>query len=226
MLAPRLSPKLLGVRDAGSTLLRAMAEALRTRQAAPSLERLENALRDYVAEMDAVWKETQALAAEDAGRIFVLRFALDQMIQDCRDLADRINELAGKDTGRRPVDGTPRDGTASGMTGQTRIPLSEITSYHAHIYFDPGEARARAERLRTLIGERFVARLGSWHDKPVGPHVKPMYQVAFAVDLFPRFVPWLMLNRMGLADPGPSQHPAAARRSSGECAVAGRECCR
>jgi uncharacterized membrane protein YccC len=95
VLAPRLKPKLLGVRDAGSTLLRAMAEALRTRQAAPSLERLENALRDYVAEMDAVWKETQALAAEDAGRIFVLRFALDQMIQDCRDLVNRINELAG-----------------------------------------------------------------------------------------------------------------------------------
>ena len=87
------------------------------------------------------------------------------------------------------------------MTGPARdpLPLSAITSYHAHIYFDPGEARVRAERLRTLIGERFVARLGSWHDKPVGPHVKPMYQVAFAVDLFPRFVPWLMLNRMGLS---------------------------
>jgi DOPA 4,5-dioxygenase len=76
--------------------------------------------------------------------------------------------------------------------------LSEISSYHAHIYFDPGEARVRAERLRTLIGERFVARLGSWHDKPVGPHPKAMYQVAFATDLFPRFVPWMMLNRMGL----------------------------
>ena len=85
------------------------------------------------------------------------------------------------------------------MTGQTPLPLSAITSYHAHIYFDPGEARVRAERLRALIGERFVARLGSWHDKPVGPHTKPMYQVAFAVDLFPRFVPWLMLNRMGLS---------------------------
>ena len=84
------------------------------------------------------------------------------------------------------------------MTDQL-LPLSAITSYHAHIYFDPGEGRVRAERLRTLIGERFVARLGSWHDKPVGPHVKPMYQVAFAVDLFPRFVPWLMLNRMGLS---------------------------
>jgi uncharacterized membrane protein YccC len=97
VLAPRLSPKLLGVRDAGSNLLRAMAEALRARQAAPSLECFETALRDYVVEMDAVWKDkmTQALAAEDAGRIFTLRFALDQMIQDCRDLASRINELTG-----------------------------------------------------------------------------------------------------------------------------------
>ena len=99
-LAPRLLPKLAGVRDAGSNLLRAMAEALRTRHAAPSLERIETALRDYVAEMDAVWKDaaTHSLAAEDAGRIFTLRFALDQMIQDCRDLANRINELAGMKT--------------------------------------------------------------------------------------------------------------------------------
>ena len=77
--------------------------------------------------------------------------------------------------------------------------LSEITSYHAHIYFDPGEARTRGERLRALIGERFVARIGAWHDELVGPHLKGMYQVAFAVELFPRFVPWLMLNRMGLS---------------------------
>jgi hypothetical protein len=48
--------------------------------------------------MDAVWKEpaTQALAAEDAGRIFALRFALEQMNQDCRDLANRVDEFAGK----------------------------------------------------------------------------------------------------------------------------------
>lgn len=78
-------------------------------------------------------------------------------------------------------------------------PVSAITSYHAHIYYDLGEGRQRAERLRALIGERFVARIGAWHDAPVGPHLKPMYQVAFAVDLFPTIVPWLMLNRMGLS---------------------------
>lgn len=79
------------------------------------------------------------------------------------------------------------------------LPLSAITSYHAHIYYDLGEGRGRAARLRELIGERFVARIGAWHDELVGPHLKPMYQVAFALELFPRFVPWLMLNRMDLA---------------------------
>src|SRR5215813_6466883 len=81
----------------------------------------------------------------------------------------------------------------------TPLPVSVITSYHAHIYYDLGEGREQAARLRTLIGERFVARIGAWHDELVGPHLKPMYQVAFAIDLFPTIVPWLMLNRMGLS---------------------------
>jgi DOPA 4,5-dioxygenase len=78
-------------------------------------------------------------------------------------------------------------------------PVSAISSYHAHIYYELGAGRERAARLRGLIGERFVARIGAWHDALVGPHLRPMYQVAFAVDLFPTIVPWLMLNRMGLS---------------------------
>ncbi len=73
-----------------------------------------------------------------------------------------------------------------------------ITGYHAHLYYTP-QTRPVAERLRAAIGERFPgARIGSWHDEPVGPHTAAMYQVAFAIEDFSRIVPWLMLNRDGL----------------------------
>jgi DOPA 4,5-dioxygenase len=75
--------------------------------------------------------------------------------------------------------------------------LSEIKGYHAHVYYSP-QTRAIAERLRAAIGERFPARLGGWHDEPIGPHPVSMYQVAFAGDQFAGLVPWLMLNREGL----------------------------
>ena len=72
-------------------------------------------------------------------------------------------------------------------------PLSEIASFHAHVYYDPA-TRTEAERLRHWIGERFSVTLGRWHDAKVGPHDQSMYQVAFATDVFPALVPWLMLN--------------------------------
>ena len=71
-----------------------------------------------------------------------------------------------------------------------------ISSYHAHVYYDPAASRAAAARLRDGIAAAFpAALLGSWHDIPVGPHPIAMYQVAFPVADFPRLVPWLMLNR-------------------------------
>jgi DOPA 4,5-dioxygenase len=76
--------------------------------------------------------------------------------------------------------------------------ISEITGYHAHVYFDVA-TRDVAERVRKGLGETCVVELGTVHDKPVGPHSKPMFQAAFATDQFDKVVPWLMLNRDGLS---------------------------
>lgn len=72
-----------------------------------------------------------------------------------------------------------------------------IAGFHAHIYFDAA-SRDAAARVREGLGARFEVQLGRWHDKPIGPHPKAMYQVAFLPNQFGNVVPWLMLNREGL----------------------------
>jgi len=75
--------------------------------------------------------------------------------------------------------------------------IDSITGYHAHVYYDAGSKAAAAE-LRDAIEARFDVRLGRWHDRPVGPHPRWSYQIAFAPPLFAEIVPWLALNRGGL----------------------------
>jgi aromatic ring-cleaving dioxygenase len=78
--------------------------------------------------------------------------------------------------------------------------LARITDYHAHVYYDPAASRERAARLRARVAAQFPeARLGRWHDAPVGPHPQAMYQIAFPRTLIGSLLPWLMLNRDGLA---------------------------
>ena len=85
-------------------------------------------------------------------------------------------------------------------TDNTLHPTEEITGYHAHVYYDPASTRDRAALLRERIAAWFPdARLGRWHDQPVGPHPQAMFQVAFAAERLSSILPWLMLNRGDLA---------------------------
>ena len=84
-----------------------------------------------------------------------------------------------------------------GENSNTSNPL--INAYHAHIYYDPS-TKDRAATVRDEIAARFPDfRLGRWHDVPVGPHTRAMYQILFEPDRLKDFLPWLMLNRQGLA---------------------------
>ena len=74
---------------------------------------------------------------------------------------------------------------------------SEITGYHAHVYYD-AESKPLAAEVRTGVEARFDMRMGRWHDNPIGPHPMGSYQIAFAPELFGIIVPWLALNRRGL----------------------------
>jgi aromatic ring-cleaving dioxygenase len=74
---------------------------------------------------------------------------------------------------------------------------TDITGFHAHIYFDT-VSREAATRVREGLGAKFDVRLGRWHEQPIGPHPKSMYQVAFLPHQFGEVVPWLMVNREGL----------------------------
>ena len=72
-----------------------------------------------------------------------------------------------------------------------------IRGYHAHVYYDADSKPAAAD-LREAIGARFEVELGRWHDRPIGPHPRWSYQVAFDPGVFADLVPWLTLNRGGL----------------------------
>jgi DOPA 4,5-dioxygenase len=102
-------------------------------------------------------------------------------------------------TNDKDDDGDGANGDRSAPPAE--VPAAQVTGYHAHVYFDPdsAESRERAALVRDRVAAAFPgARLGRWHDRPVGPHTRAMYQIAFATGLLPEMLPWLMLNRLGL----------------------------
>lgn len=67
-----------------------------------------------------------------------------------------------------------------------------IKGYHAHVYYNSPAEREIAARIRDAVEDQFDVEMGRWRDEPVGPHPAPMYQIAFAPELLPQLLPWLM----------------------------------
>jgi DOPA 4,5-dioxygenase len=85
--------------------------------------------------------------------------------------------------------------------------------YHAHIYCDPESTRDLAALFRERVAAAFpAATIGRWHGAPVGPHTKPMDQIAFSSEVLATLLPWLMLNRDGLTIP---PHPETSDAYAG-----------
>ncbi|NVO57550.1 DOPA 4,5-dioxygenase family protein [Rhodobacteraceae bacterium B1Z28] len=75
--------------------------------------------------------------------------------------------------------------------------MSEITGYHAHVYFD-ADTQATAQQICEEAARLFPVQMGRMHARNVGPHARWSCQLGFAADAFDRVIPWLMLNRQGL----------------------------
>ncbi|MBR9868501.1 MAG: DOPA 4,5-dioxygenase family protein [Oceanospirillales bacterium] len=74
---------------------------------------------------------------------------------------------------------------------------SEISAYHAHVYFD-ADSLDQAVELCEQASYTLAVAMGRVHQKPVGPHTEWSCQLSFDAESIGKVLPWLILNRNGL----------------------------
>jgi uncharacterized membrane protein YccC len=101
----RLRRPIAEVSDTATAYLRESGEALLARRPPPRLFAFEVALEAYAAEISAIRREglTRDLEVDIVERLFALGFALEQMRQNCRDLARCVAECSSSE---RPLSKT------------------------------------------------------------------------------------------------------------------------
>ncbi|NQZ32839.1 MAG: DOPA 4,5-dioxygenase family protein [Oceanospirillaceae bacterium] len=80
---------------------------------------------------------------------------------------------------------------------ETKRPVNKHKAYHAHVYFE-SETLALASDICHQVKERFGLKIGTIHQKNVGPHPKWSCQILFSSKHFEQLIPWLDANRAGL----------------------------
>lgn len=75
--------------------------------------------------------------------------------------------------------------------------IKHIEGFHVHVYFDKETKDIARHLYQELVEQGF--KPGRVHEKPMGPHTKPMFYVPVTNEEFGIIVPFLMLNREGLS---------------------------
>ena len=76
-------------------------------------------------------------------------------------------------------------------------PVNNHKAYHAHVYFSQ-KTLEFATKLCQQAGDLFGLKIGTVHQKLVGPHPMWSCQILFASKHFDQLVPWLEKNKEGL----------------------------
>jgi hypothetical protein len=95
-IVARLREPLRQVSNATQLFLRACGDALRGRKNPPAFDAVEQALANFVAAIEALRREgvTREWPAEEVGRLFALRFVLEQLQQNLKDFRNRVAECS------------------------------------------------------------------------------------------------------------------------------------
>lgn len=89
-----LGPSLATVHQDASALLRGISASLIARTKAPPIDAYQASTRAFAQAVERLTDAPQRPPREEAARLFTLRFALEQLGDDMRDLAARTSELA------------------------------------------------------------------------------------------------------------------------------------
>jgi uncharacterized membrane protein YccC len=88
------TPLLSTLRHDAGAALRGISASLLARTAAPALDDYQASARALSQAIEGLTEDRKRLPREEAARLFTLRFALEQLGEDMRDLASRTTEMA------------------------------------------------------------------------------------------------------------------------------------
>jgi uncharacterized membrane protein YccC len=93
------TPLLSVLRKEAGAVLRGISTSLIGRTAAPSIDNYQASVRALAQAVEGLAEDRKRLPREEAARLFTLRFALEQLGEDMRDLASRTSEMAASGAG-------------------------------------------------------------------------------------------------------------------------------